>query len=281
MDNYEKKGYLDTDFKFFHLTDTALREFNYHYHEFDKIIIFLSGNVNYMIEGKSYMLEPRDILLVNRNDIHKPKIDFSIPYERIVIYISPVFMEKYHTTSYDLANCFHLAKKEHSNVIRIHPAKRQKLLNLIDNLKKALTEIAFASDLSAKLLFLEFMIHLNRAILDHQIETISTTVYDKKIIEILQYINANLFETIHADNLSQKFFISKYHMMRKFKEETGYSIHQYITNKRLLCSRDLIQQDIPITKVCFDCGFKDYSTFSRAFKSIFKTTPREYKKSRQ
>ena len=49
MPSYEKKGYLTTDFKIFHLKDTVLREFQYHYHEFDKIIIFLSGQVDYMI----------------------------------------------------------------------------------------------------------------------------------------------------------------------------------------------------------------------------------------
>ena len=58
MPSYEKKGYLTTDFKIFHLKDTVLREFQYHYHEFDKIIIFLSGRVDYMIEGKSYSLHP-------------------------------------------------------------------------------------------------------------------------------------------------------------------------------------------------------------------------------
>ena len=38
MPSYEKKGYLTTDFKIFHLKDTVLREFQYHYHEFDKFI---------------------------------------------------------------------------------------------------------------------------------------------------------------------------------------------------------------------------------------------------
>ncbi|WP_287793895.1 helix-turn-helix domain-containing protein [Megamonas sp.] len=33
-----------------------------------------------------------------------------------------------------------------------------------------------------------------------------------------------------------------------------------------------------LTQICFDCGFKDYSTFSRTFKQIFKQTPREFKK---
>ena len=66
--------------------------------------------------------------------------------------------------------------------------------------------------------------------------------------------------------------------MRKFKLKTGYSIHQYILNKRLIVAKEKIKSGIALTQICFDCGFKDYSTFSRTFKQIFKQTPREFKK---
>ena len=49
-----KRGWLDRDFRFFHLRDQKKQEFESHYHDFDKIIIFLSGKVTYVVEGKSY-----------------------------------------------------------------------------------------------------------------------------------------------------------------------------------------------------------------------------------
>lgn len=56
--SYEKQEYLNTDFKLFHLTDIPAEEFEFHYHDFDKIIIFLSGHVDYAIEGRTYQLIP-------------------------------------------------------------------------------------------------------------------------------------------------------------------------------------------------------------------------------
>ncbi len=76
-----KRGYLNTDFRIFHLKDTLKNEFEFHYHEFHKITIFLKGNVRYFVEGKSYELEPYDIVLVNRNDIHRVETDPSVPYK--------------------------------------------------------------------------------------------------------------------------------------------------------------------------------------------------------
>ena len=43
MKQYEKKGYLNSEFRLFHLTDQETKEIDYHYHDFDKITIFISG----------------------------------------------------------------------------------------------------------------------------------------------------------------------------------------------------------------------------------------------
>lgn len=71
MEQYEKKGYLNSEFRLFHLTDQETKEVDYHYHDFDKITIFIRGKVNYMIEGRSYDLKPYDIVLVKQGDIHR------------------------------------------------------------------------------------------------------------------------------------------------------------------------------------------------------------------
>ena len=56
-------------------------------------------------------------------------------------------------------------------------------------------------------------------------------------------------------------------MMRKFKNETGYTIHNYITSKRLLMARSLISQGMPVMKAAQASGFHDYTTFVRAYKN--------------
>ena len=61
-----KTGYLKEDFRLFHINDRTDREFEWHYHDFHKIIVFVSGKVTYHIEGKAYHLKPQDILLVSQ-----------------------------------------------------------------------------------------------------------------------------------------------------------------------------------------------------------------------
>ena len=70
----EKTGYLKEEFRLFHINDRTDREFSYHYHDFHKIIVFLSGKVTYHIEGKAYHLKPRDILLVRARSTNRKLI---------------------------------------------------------------------------------------------------------------------------------------------------------------------------------------------------------------
>ena len=96
---------------------------------------------------------------------------------------------------------------------------------------------------------------------------------DGKILEILRYIDENLTSDISIDDLAGRFYISKYHMMRRFREESGISIHTYLSDKRLLLARDLIKDGASATEACFNCGFKSYSAFSRAYGKFFGVTP--------
>ncbi|MCI6121938.1 AraC family transcriptional regulator [Lachnospiraceae bacterium HCP28S3_F9] len=275
MGQYIKKGYLNSEFRLFHLTDQETREVKYHYHDFDKITIFIKGHVTYTIEGKSYELSPYDIVLVRHNDIHRLVVDNSQIYERIIVYISPNFMNAYKTDSYDLSYCFQKAEEEHSNVLRIPSLKNSSLFQSITRLEKSFSDDGYASDLYRQVLFLEFMIHLNRAARKNRLEFIDTDNCNTKILDILQYINENLNHDLNIDILSDHFYISKYYMMRLFKQETGYTLGHYISQKRLLLAKELILTGVSGTQACFDCGFKDYSTFSRAYKKFFHESPRE------
>ena len=272
--SYTKRGYLNSDFRIFHLTDNVSREFDYHYHDFHKITIFIRGKVKYVVEGKSYDLSPYDIVLVNRGELHRIVVSDKETYERIIVYISPSFIEAYQTESSDLSLCFKKAQEEHSSVLRIQSMEKSALLQTTLRLERSFDDSEFAGDLYRQVLFLEFMIQLNRAALKNNLEFLDAPIYNPKVTHLIQYINDHLSEPLDMDTLASELYISKYHMMRLFKTETSSTIGSYINQKRLLTARDLILQGVSVTDACFQSGFKDYSTFSRAYKKEFKVSPR-------
>ena len=73
--------------------------------------------------------------------------------------------------------------------------------------------------------------------------------------------------------MSKDLFISKYYLCHLFKLETGISIYQYLTIKRIYYANQLLNTGIPATEACFKAGFNDYSTFYRAYKKVLKKSP--------
>ena len=82
-----RAGYLRESFHYFHLRDSAGQELDFHFHEFDKLVILLSGSVDYLVEEQRYTLAPWSVLLVRHHTIHKAVIDRTVPYERIILYL--------------------------------------------------------------------------------------------------------------------------------------------------------------------------------------------------
>ncbi len=274
-EDYVKQGYLYDDFRMFHILDKCEREQKFHYHDFHKIVFFIKGNVSYNIEGKSYKLKPYDIVLVRRGDIHKPEYVSGEPYERIVFFISEEYLDRLRDGECDLSNCFQKAKQENSDVLRLPAMVNTALMEIVDKLEQNGKEDRYAGKIYANALFMELMVMLNRGCLEEENAFSRNALYNQKMLDVIRYINEHLKEELSIEMLSEHFYISKYHMMRQFKEETGYTIHNYITEKRLLAARNMMLAGISATKACYECGFKDYSTFSRAFKAHMKTKPSE------
>lgn len=277
-ESYEKKGYLYDDFRMFHLKDEEGREYEYHYHEFYKILICISGNVTYSIEGRSYKLKPYDIVLVNQYDIHKPQVSAGDAYERVIFYISKEYLDKHMGEQYDLAHPFLKAKSAHSDVLRLPALINTELMTIVEKIEQNGRSESYAKELYANVLFMEFMILLCRACETREDCFSHSHTYNQKMIDILRYINEHLAEDLSIETLAEHFYISKYHMMRQFKEETGYTIHQYITEKRVLDARNRMNAGVPATRACYESGFKDYSTFLRAFKGKMEKRPSDVKK---
>lgn len=272
--NYVQRGYLHEDFRLFHLRGAMEESVDWHYHTFHKIIEFLGGESGYGVEGKQYLLQPGDLVLVPQGCIHRPEAEPNAPYERRILYLSPEFLRRA-GGSCDLAACFDRAREEFRFVV--HPADGTGGAQLAA-LEHAEREDAFGRELLAQSLLFQFLIGLNRAMADDLLQYAKPAAYDRKIEAILRYLSEHLTEPVSIDDLAARFFVSKYHMMRQFRAQTGYTIHGYLTGKRLMRARAMIAAGTPVLQASEESGFGDYSAFLRAYRKQFGAAPNQEKR---
>ena len=275
----DKRGYLREDFRLFRLKDAEAPEVGYHYHEFDKLVLVLGGRITYVVEGVTYFLQPWDILLIRRNMIHRPIIDASEPYERIVIWLGRDYLKERSGDAEPLDQCFDTVRDRGFHLLRTTPERRIFYMNLLQTLEEALRSREFGAARLADVLCQQLLIAVNRDVISSHTASDAPESYrvDKKVEEILQYIAAHLSEELSVEVLSQKFYLSRYYLMHRFKAVTGYSLHQFIRQKRLLRAAELIREGEMVMKAAVQVGFKEYSTFLRAFQAMFHMSPREFR----
>jgi len=267
MSEYEKRGYLLENFRVFHLKSERHAQVDFHYHEFCKLLLLVSGQGGYVVDGHRYRLQPGDAILVGSRSVHRPEMELGQVYERIIIYIAPEYLQRESAPGCNLLEIFN---GERGHVLRPNDAKR--VFALAAELEKELSGEAYGREILSGTALLRLLVEIGRNL--HQDQS-PRPIEPKnpRVRELIGYIDAHLTEDLDIDLLAERFYVSKYHMMRQFNRETGSTIHTYLSQRRLHYARELIEKGMRATEACYRSGFRSYSSFTRAYGKYFGTTP--------
>ena len=260
-------------FEVFHYRQPKPGGVDVHHHDFYEVYFLLDGEVEYWIDGRILKMSPGDLLLINPMELHRPILTESTKnYERIVVWINKEYLESLGGGS--LCGCFDPNQPDHTNLIRLTPAQRTGVTALLGELVRESYSREFGSELSAQGLLLQFMVRLNR-LARHTEQPEQSRQQSALVRQVLSYISEHLSQSISLEDLADRFFVSKYYLSHTFSREVGVSLYRYIMLRRLLLARQLLGQGMPAGKVSESCGFSDYTSFYRAFKSEYGISPRE------
>ena len=263
-------SYRDKELYSHHTIDhaPAPEAFSMHAHELMEIYYFISGKGSYLVEGTTYPLQPNDILIMRAAETHTLTISPEEPYERVAIHFSPTLLapidpelrllrpfldrplgqRNYYPAAQDPEGRLRAAFAgfEFQDVPDIH-------LNLLGRL----------------LLFL--------TALDGQYEHVGTNHVPSQGLQsqLVAYVNEHLFEDISLQGIADHFYRSRSQISRVFQQATGSPLWEYVTLKRLMAARAMIQRGETANNACIACGFSDYSSFFRTYRSHFGHPPKE------
>lgn len=246
---------------------TSNDKFQLHNHDSYEILFFLEGDSRFVIEEKTYFLQPGDIIIVRKHEMHRVYHNSNSRYHRMILMIHPGFFESHNCADYEAQ--FSNVQTGIGNRINADYVHSSGLYDAFMRLKKYSGDFTLKNEPVVDAIVMEILYLINH------IGRFSTSdIHDSQVKQVISYINNHYTEDIDLQTLENEFFISKYYLCKIFRKATGLTIHDYICRKRLTKVRELRSEGKSISDAAMLSGFSDYSSFYRANKKITGLAPK-------
>jgi AraC-like DNA-binding protein len=245
-----------------------------HSHSFYEIIFCrASDRVGYLVGSKQYKLTAGDVVIVAPGAGHMPIMpdDMQYPYERDILWVNADFMKK-------VSALFPDSRIETMKDILLLRTKGTSWSYISEYFADGVREsdsqkIGYDKIITAHAILI--ISHILRALSEG-----STKDFQPEkptlINSLIEYVEGHLDEKLVLDQVAAHFYISRGTVNKLFRESMDTSFYRFVTQRRLILAKVLINEGETMESVATKCGFSDYSTFYKAFKKEYGISPREF-----
>jgi AraC-like DNA-binding protein len=233
----------------------------FHCHPECEILYIIRGDVTILAENQVYYPSLESLVLLPPNVAHSWKSESQDLFHRISIHFLPecldpdeltMFMELFKTVHY-----FPIITPVNINVFV------QSIL-MCEKMEEPLRTLSYKNRLVGL---------LSEILLLRSKDRVEPEPLDKRIQNVLKYLDKHLREKIYLDTVSRECNISKNHLNVLFRRATGTTIKKYLQIKRLGLAHQTILNGANIQEAADKAGFNDYSAFYRAYKAFYHRSP--------
>lgn len=263
----------------YRLTTTYTRPlYFFHTHHKFEIYFLHSGKCEYRLGSQMIDLVPGDLIIMNGMTEHGPVIDLTQPYVRTMILFDKAYIKPLldHPNSVDVLQPF-----DEMGNIHLRPDNRTKteIEHMLNRMKGFYEEPGAVAYNRLKVNFMDLLLLIYELSRNPIMVNLPANKL-KGVQSVIAFIEENYAKNITMDLLEEQLFISRFYMMRTFKERTGMTIFDYLKQRRIKQAMILLRfdPDRSVTNVCYEVGFKHPVHFSRIFKQIAGMSPEQYRR---
>lgn len=254
------------------IDDTPCDEnFNMHIHATCEIYLFITGDVEYLVEGSIYPFTGSSLMIMRPAEAHRARIKSPERYERYAINF-PVSLISMIDPEVRLLKPFFNREIGTNNILTAEDIDICTVTRLFSEMCENENVDCYSRNLTLTTHIYTLADMINRAFSSKAANRYSVQSAAQKIV---MYVNEHLFENISVPALARHFYLSPSQFSRVFKKATGAAPWEYIMQKRLTAAKEMIRSGTAAYSACEQCGFGDYSSFYRAYVKHFGAAPKD------
>ena len=258
-------------------TDLSWKMDHYHFHDMFEIYFSLSNDAKFFVGNAIYEVFRGSLFVFNDMDLHRSIATENQTYKRYVLHFNPKYINNLCAPDSILLNCFINRDHDFSHCIRLSPDQFGKFIPLIEKGLYYQDNEVYGQEIYRKISLAEILLFVNQFFKSSTIVYPSKTNKDfEKILPVIKFIQSNLANNLSLDLIADQFFINKYYLESLFKKATGFSVIEYVIDRRILKARELLKLNIPVHQVGEMVGFNNTSHFIRTFKNKVGLPPKKY-----
>lgn len=247
-----------------------------HLHEQYEIYYEIDGTRRYFIGDGAYLVNAGDLVLVDKNQVHRTSAVNSDGNSRIVCNFGEKFLEEIQRAfpSADFTGLFQGEVK----VFKLSVKDQAQVYGTLNQLVESFREDSPIATVYCKLQLAGLLIFL-RELWEQKLAAESKKVTNAMVDSIQSYIAQHYAEPLTLKGLAAQFYISPYYLSRLFKKTVNLSLIEYINGVRIKAAQHLLEEgDVSIAYVAEKTGFSTTAHFRRVFKEATGLNPQKYRK---
>lgn len=241
--------------------------YSMHIHDQCEIYLFVSGKVEYLVEGVKYPLEENNLMLMRPSEAHVARILDKEVYERYAINFPLTFASDIDPEG-RLLRAFTQRPLGKNNKVTLSAENGRLARQLFEKMSEKTDDYARRLNIKTNLFTL---LNLANDAFDKNMDDAEGPA--EKGEKLVAYVNRHLFEELSVPKMAAHFYLSPSQFSRLFKHATGAAPWDYVIKKRLTEAKEKIREGESAQSAAAKCGFNDYSSFYRAFKKQFGCSP--------
>jgi len=253
--------------------NTNESEIHAHYDDLE-VYWFIGGELFFSFEGLHIPVNEGDMIVIANGFLHKPIIISGSKYIRKRIRFHKDIFKQLSSSGLEL---FNILSKRKILLCPSETVKANRLDEYFDEIEKSIGENTAYGDFRALIDLFNLLIKAEKYSID--VLGINKPKQNEKILAITEYIDNHISDELSYREISAKFFISEKSLYKLFKQELGFTLGDYINERRIIIARSMMNSGMSATDASFAVGYKDYSVFFRNFVKRTGITPSELMRS--